>query len=175
MTARGSGLSLPFSKTLTRPGRSVKNIRPSGAKTIDQGTSRLEMTVSTRKPFDASAAAACPPPSSDSGAAPPPAGAPAPPAPGCPHAARSRKAHASARNGRRNINVRSPLILEVVGAAAVPRSVRDVLVKQLKLRALLAYLDAHDVAHREHAYELAAVHHGQVAAADLLHPFERLA
>src|SRR5947209_2406464 len=53
------------------------------------------------------------------------------------------------------------------------RSVLDVLVEQLKLRALLAYLDAHDVAHREHPDELVAVNDGQVSAADLLHSFER--
>src|SRR5947209_16175580 len=53
------------------------------------------------------------------------------------------------------------------------RSVLDVLVEQLKLRALLAYLDAHDVAHREHPDELVAVNDGQVAAADFVHAFER--
>src|ERR1700749_1993809 len=53
-------------------------------------------------------------------------------------------------------------------------SVLNVLVQELKLRALLAYLDAHDVAHGEHTYELVAVDDGKVAAADLLHAFERV-
>src|ERR1700753_3817765 len=53
-------------------------------------------------------------------------------------------------------------------------SVLNVLVEQLKLRALLAYFDAHDVAHREHPDELVAVNDGQVAAADHLHAFERI-
>src|SRR5262245_56419023 len=35
--------------TSTRPGRSVTNSRPSGAKAIDQGTSRPVNTASTRK------------------------------------------------------------------------------------------------------------------------------
>src|SRR5436190_2932322 len=48
-TNTGCGRNFPFSKTRTRPGRSVKNIRPSGAHTIDQTTSRLGMTVSTLK------------------------------------------------------------------------------------------------------------------------------
>src|SRR3712207_7407556 len=39
---------------------------------------------------------------------------------------------------------------------------------------LFRSLDAHDVAHREHPDELVAVHHGQVAAADALHPLQRL-
>src|ERR1051325_2333197 len=51
----GCGASLPFWKTRTRPGRSVKNMRPSGSHAIDHGTSRLATTVSTRK----LAAAAC--------------------------------------------------------------------------------------------------------------------
>src|SRR5439155_4891120 len=45
----GVARSFPFSKTRTRPRRSVKIIRPSGAQTIDHGTSRLPTTVSTLK------------------------------------------------------------------------------------------------------------------------------
>src|SRR5437868_13782201 len=48
-TNKGSGRSFPFSKTRTRPGRSVKIIRPSGVQTIDQTTSRFGITVSTLK------------------------------------------------------------------------------------------------------------------------------
>src|SRR5262245_41924213 len=46
-TNNGCGRSFPFSYTRTRPGRSVKSIRPSGAHTIDQTTSRFGITVST--------------------------------------------------------------------------------------------------------------------------------
>src|SRR6185503_16971081 len=48
-TNSGFSRSTPFSKTRTRPGRSVKIIRPSGAQTIDHGTSKLPTTVSTLK------------------------------------------------------------------------------------------------------------------------------
>src|SRR5205807_2069409 len=48
-TNKGSGRRFPFSYTRTRPGRSVKSIRPSGVQTIDQTTSRFGITVSTLK------------------------------------------------------------------------------------------------------------------------------
>src|SRR5947209_230433 len=149
MTASGSGRSRPFSKTRTRPGLSVKSMRPSGVKTIDQGTSKLETRVSTRKEAAPSAVVATSP-------APRPGG-------GWPHASRSDRARASA-----------PISCGNIFFTPSPVSVRDVLVEQLQFRALLADLDAHDVAHREHADEAFAVNDGQVSAADHLHPFERV-
>src|SRR2546421_6926416 len=68
-----------------------------------------------------------------------------------------------------------PILARATSMRGLPTSVRDVLVEQLQLRALLADLDAHDVAHREHADELVAVDDGQVAAADLLHALQGLA
>src|ERR1044072_5282881 len=154
IVASGSALSLPPSKTRTRPGRSVKSIRPSGAKTIDQGTSRPATTVSTRKEAAPSAVETVSP-------SPFPGG-------GGPQASRSRRAQPSAPKSCDHMRA-------LPTPATSPYSVRDVLVEQLQLRALLADLDAHDVAHREHADELVAVNDGQGAAADPLHAPEGFA
>ncbi|GED18040.1 hypothetical protein AMI01nite_60310 [Aneurinibacillus migulanus] len=43
---RGSGKSLPFSTTRILPGRSVKKIRPSGAKSMAQGAIKPLATTS---------------------------------------------------------------------------------------------------------------------------------
>src|SRR5262249_33505867 len=56
----GSGRSWPFSTTRIRPGRSVRNQRPSGAKAIAQGVSSPRSTTSTLTVADPDGfAAAC--------------------------------------------------------------------------------------------------------------------